>query len=104
MVRSVTCPNLSRMRSGNVLYVVQVQPNPGVNIAAVQQALGTVGDWYRIAMWCWLIDTDRNANQLVALLGPFVEPNGESFVSRIHPVERQGYKTQAFWNWIDNRS
>jgi hypothetical protein len=57
-------------------------------------------DWYRYSDTNYIVYTSSNVNKWQERLLEFVKPDGSLFICEIALANRNGWMTQAFWDWV----
>ena len=80
-----------------LLYHVQAELKPRVDLRRFQEALNPAHSWYRLSNVSWIICTDETAFDWVRRLNPHVRT---VFVSRLDLDDHYGTMVPEFWTWL----
>jgi len=72
----------------------------GQEDAEVESKLDLALDWFRYHPNCYLVYSDKDANEWHRLLRPVVTETGRLFIVRADVDDRAGWMDNTLWNWI----
>lgn len=92
-----------------MLYHVQAEFRPRVDLATFQAALMPAHSFYRLSGspigGSWIIcSPEEGAHAWSERLTPYTQPGGWLFVSRFDTAEWYGQMTNEFWAWLREHS
>jgi hypothetical protein len=70
-------------------------------ITELQPIFNKAKDWIRYAPNCWIVWTNRSANQWADLLKPKLGPEDSVFICQLDMTNRQGWLPKWVWEWLD---
>jgi hypothetical protein len=73
----------------------------GPKITELKPVFDKAIDWFRYASNCWIVWTSSPADKWYERLKPHISDADNMFIVGINLSERQGWMSQAFWDWIN---
>ena len=58
-------------------------------------------DWFRYSPNCWIVWTSSDVEKWYRRLRPLIDDGDTMFIVRIDIDERQGWVSNAAWDWIN---
>ena len=81
-------------------YMVYIKRKSDVTFEEVKKKMDLEPDWYRIGESLCILYSASYVEELYQRLAPLVKDSGSVFICKLDEVERQGWMTKEFWDWI----
>lgn len=86
------------------LQLISIAPaTPYLNVAMIDQAVGSFGDWIRINGYTWLVWTQKTTADTSGALKDLLAPSDVVVCIYANPKEAAGLAPQWLWNWINSK-
>jgi hypothetical protein len=83
------------------LFIVTIRwvhtPLNEANIKRIDDTLTQFGDWLRFSGFSWIVDTDRNADEIFRALGQFMHKDDSELIVRLDLSDWSGW----CFPWVD---
>jgi transcriptional regulator with XRE-family HTH domain len=70
----------------------------------LKQSFDLAQDWVNYIPNCWIVLTDRSAQEWYEHLKPLLGPKAHLFICKIDLSERQGWLPKWVWKWFPNKN
>ena len=74
-----------------------------LKIKELEPAFSSVGDWLRYSSSCWIIWTERSAQDVFSALKPYLVNDDQFLIVEINMYERNGWLPEWVWGWMNAR-
>jgi len=84
-----------------MIYAINYDLNKkGQNYSGLYDAIKKLGVWWHYLDSLWLVDTTKNADEIVNAIKPHFDANDSLLVMKLSK-DRQGLLTEKAWDWIE---
>lgn len=82
-------------------YIFIAVPGLGSDSPEIEKKLDLAKDWFRFSDKCWVVYTTSDAAKWYKRLSKVVKSrDGRLLIFKLDPSDRQGWITEAFWEWM----
>lgn len=79
------------------------QPRSHLIDGALTAAARPDDDWVRYAPNCWIVWTERSAEQIYNSMSYLLNQTEQVFIVEINLQNRHGMLLKAIWDWLDSK-
>jgi hypothetical protein len=72
-------------------------------IKELEAPFSVAGDWVRYSPLCWVVWTQRSAQEVFTILKPYLINEDQFLIAEINMYERNGWLPEWIWKWMNER-
>ena len=86
------------------LQLISIAPaTPYLNVAAIDQVVGSFGDWIRINGYTWLLWSQKTTADTSVAIRNVLSTGDVVVCIYANPKEAAGFAPQWLWDWINSK-
>ena len=72
-------------------------------VKELEAAFSASGDWLRYSTHCWVVWTNRSAQDVFTTVKPYLSEGDQFLIAEINMNERNGWLPAWMWKWMNER-
>ena len=84
-------------------YMIHIERKKEISFDQVKEKMNLANDWFRIRENLWIVYSTSEPEKWYSRLSEYVLKEGQLFICKLAPEDRQGWMDQGFWDWLNRK-